>query len=192
MNLKVVAEGVETAGQCNFLRAHRCDEMQGYYFARPLAPEDCARALAEGRRLPAPEAQAAADVPILLLVDDNERDLDLMQRALGGEGETIIAIGIAISTLGFLSQAILTAPRVYFAMAEDGLFFKQLASLNRARVPALAIALQGGLAAAIALIGSRYEQILNYAVSVDIVPWRSRSRRFFTRRGCIPPPSGPL
>ena len=63
----------------------------------------------------------------------------------------------------------LTAPRVYFAMAEDGLFFNRLASLNRWRVPAFAIALQGGLAAAIALVGSRYEEILNYAVSVDVV-----------------------
>jgi len=63
----------------------------------------------------------------------------------------------------------LTAPRVYFAMAEDGLFFKRLAWLNRARVPAFAIALQGGLAIVIALIASRFEQILNYVVSVDVV-----------------------
>jgi len=63
----------------------------------------------------------------------------------------------------------LTAPRVYFAMAEDKLFFRQLASLNRARVPAFAIALQGGLAIVIALVASKYEQILNYVVSVDVV-----------------------
>ncbi len=93
----------------------------------------------------------------------------VMGIALGDRGARFIAAGIAISTIGFLSQSMLTAPRVYFAMAEDGLFFKRLASLNRARVPAFAIALQGGLAAAIALVGSRYEQILNYAVSVDVV-----------------------
>ena len=63
----------------------------------------------------------------------------------------------------------LTAPRVYFAMAEDRLFFKQLASLNSARVPAFAIALQGGLAIVIALVASKYEQILNYVVSVDVI-----------------------
>ncbi|HKO35538.1 MAG TPA: amino acid permease [Pyrinomonadaceae bacterium] len=93
----------------------------------------------------------------------------IMGLALGDKGARFIAAGIAISTIGFLSQSMLTAPRVYFAMAEDGLFFKRLASLNRSRVPAFAIALQGGLAAAIALVGSRYEQILNYAVSVDVV-----------------------
>jgi APA family basic amino acid/polyamine antiporter len=93
----------------------------------------------------------------------------VMRLALGERGARFIAAGIAISTLGFLSQSMLTAPRVYFAMADDRLFFRQLAWLNRARVPAFAIALQGGLAIVIVLVASRYEQILNYVVSVDVV-----------------------
>jgi basic amino acid/polyamine antiporter, APA family len=92
----------------------------------------------------------------------------VMEMALGRNGARIIAFGIALSTVGFLSQSMLTAPRVYFAMAEDKLFFKNLARLNRAQVPAAAIALQGALAIVIALSG-RYEQILNYVVSVDVV-----------------------
>ena len=92
----------------------------------------------------------------------------VMRLALGENGARIIAIGIAISTVGFLSQSMLTAPRVYFAMAEDGLFFSSLAKLNRARVPAFAIALQGMLAIVITLSG-RYEQILNYVISVDVI-----------------------
>jgi len=92
----------------------------------------------------------------------------VMRLALGETGARIIAIGIAISTIGFLSQSMLTAPRVYFAMAEDGLFFSGLAKLNRARVPALAIALQGALAIVITLSG-KYEQILNYVISVDVI-----------------------
>jgi APA family basic amino acid/polyamine antiporter len=92
----------------------------------------------------------------------------VMRLALGETGGKIIAIGIAISTIGFLSQSMLTAPRVYFAMAEDGLFFSSLAKLNRARVPAFAIALQGVFAIAITLSG-RYEQILNYVISVDVI-----------------------
>src|SRR5438270_867578 len=92
----------------------------------------------------------------------------VMRLALGENGARIIAVGIAVSTLGFLSQSMLTAPRVYFAMAEDGLFFKSLTKLNRARVPAFAIALQGALAAVITLSG-RYEQILNYVISVDVI-----------------------
>jgi len=92
----------------------------------------------------------------------------VMRLALGEKGARLIAAGIAISTIGFLSQSMLTAPRVYFAMADDGLFFKQIAKLNRARVPAFAIALQGALAIVIAFSG-RYEQILNYVVSSDVI-----------------------
>ena len=104
-----------------------------------------------------------------LLAQTKTPATSVMRLALGNNGARFIAAGIAISTIGFLSQSMLTAPRVYFAMAEDRLFFKQLASLNRARVPAFAIALQGGLAIVIALVASKYEQILNYVVSVDVI-----------------------
>jgi len=93
----------------------------------------------------------------------------VMRLALGDRGASLIAAGIAVSTLGFLSQGILTAPRVYYAMAEDGLFFRAVGFLHpRTQVPVVAIALQGLLAAVIALSG-RYEQILNYVVSVDFI-----------------------
>jgi APA family basic amino acid/polyamine antiporter len=94
---------------------------------------------------------------------------EVMRLALGERGAMLIAVGIAISTLGFLSQSMLTAPRVYFAMAEDGVFFKDVARLDaRTRAPVVAIVLQGALAAVIAVSG-RYEQILNYVVSVDFI-----------------------
>lgn len=47
----VVAEGVETREQLQFLRREGCDEMQGYLFSRPVPPEEFARLLREGRRL---------------------------------------------------------------------------------------------------------------------------------------------
>ena len=94
---------------------------------------------------------------------------DAMRLALGDKGATLIALGIAISALGFLSQGMLTAPRVYFAMAEDGLFFRKVAEVNAStRVPVVAIALQGAVAIAIALSGT-YGQILSYVVSVDFI-----------------------
>src|SRR5947209_8630231 len=94
---------------------------------------------------------------------------DVMRLALGQPGATLIALGIAISTLGFLSQGMLTAPRVYFAMAEDGLFFSRVAEVNPVtRVPVVAILLQGIAAAVIALSGT-YGQILSYVVSVDFI-----------------------
>ena len=92
----------------------------------------------------------------------------VMRLALGNLGGQIIAAGIAISTLGFLSQSMLTAPRVYFAMANDGSFFHALTKLNRAQVPVLAIVLQGVFAIVVVCSG-RYEQILNYVTSVDVL-----------------------
>ena len=40
LNIRVVAEGVETETQLNFLREHGCDQYQGYYFSKPLSAED--------------------------------------------------------------------------------------------------------------------------------------------------------
>jgi APA family basic amino acid/polyamine antiporter len=95
----------------------------------------------------------------------------VMRLALGERGARLIAVGIGISTLGFLSQSMLTAPRVYFAMAEDKLFFKSVAWVGaRSRVPVVAIALQGTLASAIVLY-QKYEQILDYVVSVDFIAY---------------------
>jgi len=91
----------------------------------------------------------------------------VMSRALGGPGGSLIAIAIAISTLGFLSQAMLSYPRVAFAMAEDGVLPSVFARLGtRSRAPVAAIALLGALISATVLLGT-YEQILSYVVVMD-------------------------
>ncbi len=93
----------------------------------------------------------------------------VMRVAMGDSGARLIALGIAVSTLGFLSQSVLTAPRVYFAMARDGLFFRRVAKVTqRTHVPALAIVLQSAWTIVVALSG-HYEQILNYVVSMDFL-----------------------
>jgi APA family basic amino acid/polyamine antiporter len=92
---------------------------------------------------------------------------DVVRAAWGEPGARLIAAGIALSTLGFLSQGLLTAPRVYFAMAQDGVFFAKVAALHPVtRVPVVAIVLQGALATVIALSG-RYDQVLGYVVAID-------------------------
>ena len=94
---------------------------------------------------------------------------DIAAIAFGPIGKWIMAGVIAVSTLGFLSNQILTSPRVYFQMASDGTFFKQLASVNaRTHAPVLAIVLQGVVAIVIALSG-RYDQILNYVTCNDYI-----------------------
>src|ERR1035438_10299960 len=106
----------------------------------------------------------------------------VMRAALGERGAQWIAMGIAISTLGFLSQGILTAPRVYYAMARDGLFFETVGRLSaRTGAPVVAIVLQGVFATVIALSG-RYEQILNYVVSVDFISFALTAGALFVFR----------
>jgi len=52
MNLRVIAEGVETAEQLAFLRGHQCDEMQGYLFGKPMPGDEFGKLLQSGRTLP--------------------------------------------------------------------------------------------------------------------------------------------
>ncbi len=93
----------------------------------------------------------------------------VMVRVFGSAGARWIAVGIAISTLGFLSQSMLVVPRVYYAMARDGVFFRAVAWVDpRRRVPSVAIVLQSAMAIVIALLG-RYDQILSYVVSMDFL-----------------------
>ena len=84
-------------------------------------------------------------------------------------GAKVIAGCIALSTFGFLSQGMFATPRVYQAMAADGLFFRAIARISpRSHTPTTAIALQGILCAIVAASGS-YESIMSYVTSVDFM-----------------------
>jgi APA family basic amino acid/polyamine antiporter len=128
-----------------------------------------------------PAGLAAASTPATAVV----------RAAMGNPGALFIAVGIAVSTLGFLSQSILTAPRVYYAMARDGLFFSRLGRLSpRTGVPTTAIVAQGLAGTATALIG-KYEKILNYEVAVDFMLFALVAASLFVfrrrERGKLPP-----
>jgi diguanylate cyclase (GGDEF)-like protein/PAS domain S-box-containing protein len=90
LQLNVVAEGVETAAQLNFLRERGCDEMQGFYFAQPLPAADCTQALLEDRRLQRAETGDTDSLTSVLLVDDDADDLELLQNELRGAGYLVI------------------------------------------------------------------------------------------------------
>jgi APA family basic amino acid/polyamine antiporter len=115
---------------------------------------------------------------------------EVMRIALGERGAQWIAIGIAISTLGFLSQGMLTAPRVYYAMARDGVFFERVGRLStRTAAPVTAIVLQGILAAVIACSG-KYGQILNFEVTVDFISFGMTAAALFVFRRRLPAGEG--
>ena len=91
----------------------------------------------------------------------------VMRLAFGRTGSSLVATLIAISTVGFLSQALLSYPRLYFAMASDGLLPAWFARIHpRTLVPSGTIILQGAVTIAVVLLGT-YEQILSYVVVMD-------------------------
>lgn len=94
---------------------------------------------------------------------------DVLQRATGPVGAGLAASAIALSAIAYLSQSMLTGPRVYFAMARDGLFFRQVARISDgSRAPVIAIVLQAVWTGFLALSGS-YDQILSYVTSMNFL-----------------------
>ena len=59
LNLRVIAEGVETQDQLEFLKVHQCDEAQGYYFSRPIPPEQLVKLLESWNLIESTPADAA-------------------------------------------------------------------------------------------------------------------------------------
>jgi basic amino acid/polyamine antiporter, APA family len=92
---------------------------------------------------------------------------DVMQRVFGALGAKLIALGVAISTLGFCNITLVAGARVLQVMGEDGLFFRAVARLHpRYRTPNTALLLLAGWAMVLALSGS-YGQLLDYATFGD-------------------------
>ncbi|MBI5593230.1 MAG: EAL domain-containing protein [Deltaproteobacteria bacterium] len=90
LRLRVIAEGIETDGQLNYLLFHGCDEMQGFYFSRPIPAQQLEQMLREDRRLPLPEKSAAAPERTLLIVDDEENVIKALKRVFKVDGYRIL------------------------------------------------------------------------------------------------------
>lgn len=98
----------------------------------------------------------------------------------------IISAAIMVSVLGALNGTILVGPRVYYAMAKDGLFFKKVAEVHpRYRTPGFAIIIQAIWACILALTGS-FEQLFTYVVFVAIIFWVAAAASVFTLRKKFP------
>ena len=87
---------------------------------------------------------------------------------IGTGGAGVIAIMIMISTFGCNNGLILSGARVYYTMAKDGLFFRQVGTLNKNAVPAKALWIQCIWTSLLCLSG-KYNELLNYVVFVVLI-----------------------
>jgi APA family basic amino acid/polyamine antiporter len=85
---------------------------------------------------------------------------------LGATGAMIMAVAVMISTFGCNNGLILAGARVYYAMARDGLFFRNVGSLNRHGVPGVALVMQGVWASLLCISGT-YGQLLDHTMRLD-------------------------
>ena len=89
---------------------------------------------------------------------------DAATRSLGPVGGTLVSVIILLSIIGSLNGAVLTCPRVYFAQANDGLFFRRFAEIHpRYQTPGFALLAQGVWAIVLIVTGS-YETLMDYAM----------------------------
>jgi APA family basic amino acid/polyamine antiporter len=110
---------------------------------------------------------------------------DVAYRIIGDSGVKLVSIAVMISAFGTLNGSMMTGPRIFFAMADDGLFFKKIASVHpRFKTPYVAISLAATLAIIFVLVRS-FEQLADtfvlgiwpfYALGVAAV-YRLRRKR---------------
>lgn len=104
LKLKVIAEGVETEGQLTLLIANQCDEIQGFFFSRPVPASELECMLREKRCLPAELIRPENRQRTILLVDDEENILASLRRLLRRDGYRILAATSAAEGLELLAK----------------------------------------------------------------------------------------
>ncbi|MES2263293.1 MAG: EAL domain-containing protein [Pseudomonadota bacterium] len=104
MKLQVIAEGVEKDAQLSYLRRHGCDEMQGYYFSRPLPQDEFEQMLYDGRCLQQPAEETLVEQQTLLIVDDDAFMLDVLSDFLAQDGYRILTAQTAAEGFDLLAR----------------------------------------------------------------------------------------
>lgn len=103
-------------------------------------------------------------LPIATMANSSLVASDAAVVMFGGIGASLIAVAIMISMFGANNAFVFTAPRIYYAMAREGLFFRSMALLHASsRAPVIALIAQGAWAIVLVLIGT-FNQLITYIV----------------------------
>jgi APA family basic amino acid/polyamine antiporter len=110
----------------------------------------------------------------------------VMEILFGSCAVKLLSIGFIISALGAMNGSVLTGARIPFAMARDGLFFQRLGTISEsAKVPMLAVVVQGAIAAALAMSGT-FDQLTDYVVFSSWIFYALVTASLFKFRKKIP------
>jgi diguanylate cyclase (GGDEF)-like protein/PAS domain S-box-containing protein len=104
LGMRVVAEGVETRAQCEIMSASVCDEIQGYYFSRPVDAPSIEVLFAEGRQLRPEMLHQHKPQPTLLLVDDEPNIVAALKRLFRRDGYAILTANSGAQGLEVLAN----------------------------------------------------------------------------------------
>jgi len=104
LRLKVIAEGVETEGQLNYLLDLKCDEIQGYYFSRPIPASEFGELLGNSRCLRLRKDDVHGPGKTILVVDDEEQVISMLQQLLSLDGYRLLAAGSAAEGFELLAN----------------------------------------------------------------------------------------
>ncbi len=114
---------------------------------------------------------------------------DMARAVAGAAGARFVSLLIVVSSLGFLAVVILTGPRLYYAMARDGLFFARAGRLHpRYRTPVFALWFQA-VVSLVLMMTNTYDQLLSYVVFADWLFFGLTAAGLFVvrrRDGCPP------
>jgi basic amino acid/polyamine antiporter, APA family len=107
-------------------------------------------------------------LPISTIASTERVAATMAERTIGPLGASLVALTVLLSTAGCTNAGAMTGPRIYFAQARDGLFFRKIGDVHpRFQTPSFSILVQGIVTAVLAVSGS-YEKLFSY---VTFVAW---------------------
>jgi basic amino acid/polyamine antiporter, APA family len=126
-------------------------------------------------------------LPVNTIANSPSVAADAVKTVLGPVGGGIIALAIFISTFGTAGIYTLTAPRIYFAMANDGIFFPQIAKIHpKYRTPSNAVIVQSTWAVLLIMFWGTFENLISYVVFTDWIFFGLTAASVFIFRKKLP------